>query len=176
MGESDPLFLWMIGLFIIAAGILVLEVFIPSGGILGGVAFLCAVAAIIAGFRHSNTTGFAALGFLLLAAPVSIWMLIKIFPHTPIGHRLILSNGDIDGVEDDMLEKDKQLREESSAIQNLIGARGKSVTYMRPGGTIIIDNEEIEAFAELGMIDVGVEVEVTRIVNRQIKVRAIEND
>jgi len=169
---NDQIFLyWMIGLFAVAACILVLEMFIPSGGLLGVMALLCALAAVGAGFKYSTGIGIAASAFLILSLPTSIWLGLKIFPYTPVGKRLILT----DNVPDDEIEQEKRLRKlvETSAIAGLVGAKGKAITGLRPGGTVRIDNQDIEAFADLGMIEAGAEVQVTRIVGRQVKVKEI---
>ena len=115
----------------------------------------------------------AALGFLLYATPTCIWLALKIMPNTPIGRRIIL----MDNRSDEQLARDHLNKvEEAAAIDGLIGAQGRALTDLRPGGTIRIDGEDVEAFAETGYVEAGNDVEVVSVHGRQIKVRQVKSN
>jgi len=165
---NEALLVWVFALFGIAIALGVLEIFIPSGGIIGVVAFLCALAAVAVAFRIGSGYGMSAVGFLILATPSSIWLGLKVFPSTPVGRKIILSDG---SSPEDLQQRQMERREENQAISSLVGAHGVTLTALRPGGTIRIEDEDVEAFAETGMIESGEEVEVVSVHGRQLKVR-----
>ena len=94
----DPLY-W--SLILTAAGFLVifLELFIPSAGVLGLVAGICLVSGIIVGFFDSTATGFLVLLAILVMLPIMFAAMIKMWPHTPIGKRILIGPVDMDDVE-----------------------------------------------------------------------------
>ncbi len=167
---NEALLIWVFALFGVAVAIAALEIFIPSGGVLGAAAFLCSVAAIVVAFKISTGYGAAATGFAVMATPATIWMGIKVFPNTPMGRRIILSAG---STPDEMQIAEIEKREELRAISSLVGARGRTMTALRPGGTMRLEGEDVEAFAETGMIEADVEVEIVSIADRQLRVRAV---
>lgn len=175
MGETDSLLVWVIGLFVVAIAIFVIELLVPSGGVLGVAALICALGAVAAAFRHSAGMGAAATGFLIVATPAAFWLFLKVFPYTPVGKRLILSDDATDS-DEARLKRDHEKVNESTALSSLIGATGVAVTELRPGGTVRIDGQDVEAFADLGMIHTHTKVVVTRIVSRQIRVQAADDN
>ena len=151
---------------LLIAGILlvVLEAFIPSGGILGFLAAAALVAAVILAFRENSTAGLAFITITVIIVPVFIMLGLKIFPKTPIGKRLILSPAvetpaqrGVAGVAD----KD---------FSRLLGKIGKTTTPLRPSGIIEIEDERYSAVAEGEMIDRGVEVVVIKVEGNSIVV------
>ncbi|NOG54796.1 MAG: hypothetical protein HND57_10790 [Planctomycetes bacterium] len=174
MVDTDPLLYWVIGLFVIAIAIFVIELFVPSGGILGVAALIFALAGVATAFKHSAEMGAAASGFLIVATPCAFWLFLKVFPHTPVGRRLILSDDATDS-DEARAKRDHEKHDESTALSALVGATGIAVTDLKPGGTVRIDGQDVEAFADLGMIAAHTNVVVTRIVGRQIRVQADDN-
>lgn len=167
---NEALLIWVFALFGVAVALAALEIFIPSGGLLGAAAFICSVAAIIVAFRIGTGFGLSATGFTLVATPATIWMGLRVFPNTPVGRRIILSAG---STPDELQQREIEKRAEAEAINSLIGARGTTLTALRPGGTLRIEGEDVEAFAETGMIEADVEVEIVSIHGRQLRVREV---
>ena len=67
----NPL-LWVVALLVLGLGVMVLEVFVPSGGILGFVSIAALVAAVATAFLEQGpTAGIASLA-VVLAGPV-LW-------------------------------------------------------------------------------------------------------
>ncbi|MCC6909272.1 MAG: hypothetical protein IT430_15140 [Phycisphaerales bacterium] len=158
---------WVVGLLMLAAIMVALELFVPSGGLISVVAGLCAIAAVVLAFRISMTTGGIALGLVVVLTPTILWLAIKVFPSTPVGRHIILTEGT---TEEDMQRRLHERHAEAEAISSLIGAQGKALTGLRPGGTIRLDGEDIEAFAETGIIPAGTRVVITSVNGRQIRV------
>ena len=78
-------------LFLLIAGfcILALELFLPSAGMLGALAGCMIIASVVMAFLTSWYTGMVFLLVTLLLVPVMLMLMIKIWPHTPIGKRLL---------------------------------------------------------------------------------------
>ncbi len=158
---------WVVGLLTLAALMVALELFVPSGGLISVVAGLSAIAGVVVAFKISIVTGLIALGLVLVLTPTILWMAIKVFPSTPVGRNIILTEGT---TEEDMQRRLHERHAETEAISSLIGAQGKALTGLRPGGTIRLDGEDIEAFAETGIIPAGTKVVITSVNGRQIRV------
>ena len=80
---------WAIILIVVGASLIVLELFIPSGGIIGFLSAASFVVAVIMGFQIDNNTGLAILGSALLTSGLMIALIIKYWHHTPIGSRAL---------------------------------------------------------------------------------------
>lgn len=158
---------WVVGLLTLAALLVALELFVPSGGLISILAGLSAIAGIAVAFRVSPVTGAIALGIVAVGAPTIFWLAIKVFPSTPVGRNIILTAGT---TEEDIQRRLSERQAEARAITALVGAQGKALTGLRPGGTVRIDGEDIEAFAETGIIDAGTRVVITSVSGRQIRV------
>lgn len=168
---NEALLIWVFALFAVALTLAALELFIPSGGLIGAASFICSMAAVGVAFKIGSGYGLSALGFMVIATPTTIWLGLKVFPNTPVGKQIILTSA---SSPEELQKRDIEKREAERAITGLIGARGKTMTALRPGGTIQIEGEDVEAFAETGMIDADVEVEIVSIKGRQLKVREVE--
>jgi membrane protein implicated in regulation of membrane protease activity len=85
----EPILIWAFAGLIVAFVLLVAELFIPSGGILGICAALFAIGAVILLAVHDTTWGLVAALGLMVVAPVLVAFMLKVWPHTPIGRRII---------------------------------------------------------------------------------------
>src|SRR5262245_36205215 len=121
--------IWSIVLVAMGIGIVAVEVFIPSGGLLGVLAALCFIGGIGVAFLDSVQTGFIMLGVTSLAIPIVIGIAIQWWPHTPIGRRILIQPP---AHPDDVLPDTPEYRN----LKLLIGKRGRSTSKMLPGGTV----------------------------------------
>lgn len=169
--NSTALGWWVVGLLTLAALMVALELFIPSGGLISIVAGLSATAGVVVAFQIDLVTGTIALGLVAVLTPTIFWLAIKVFPSTPMGRNIILTEGT---TEEDMQRRLHERHAEAQAIGSLIGAQGKALTGLRPGGTIRLDGEDIEAFAETGIIAAGTKVVITSVNGRQIRVMPVD--
>lgn len=161
--------IWAVSLLGIAALLFVLEIVIPSGGIIGLVAVAAGLGAVVAFWFESPTWGIVSLAGLLIMVPVCINFALKVFPNTPFGKKLILGEDEED--EEELARIEQARREEEQKRQALIGAEGTTVTPLRPGGSVKIDGVTIEASSEVGMIDAGVPIKVTKVDAFGVRVR-----
>lgn len=165
---EQTLILWGFGLLLGAIALVGIEVFVPSGGVIGVVAFLLALAGVIAFWMVSWVWGSISLLIVLILAPVCVNFALRIMPNTPVGRRLILS-------EDADVMVQQALREQARNEQEqaLVGATGVALTDLRPIGAAQIEGTRVEVMAEGGSIDAGLPIRVTAVNGNQIRVRAV---
>src|SRR4051812_32477282 len=82
---------WALVLLLIGLSLIVLEVFVPSGGVLGFMAAMTVLAAIGLGFYASPLIGVGITVGAVVAAPALVALAFKIWPSTPMGRRILLS-------------------------------------------------------------------------------------
>ncbi len=156
---------WPIVLMLIALGILVLELFIPSGGLLGILAGTALLAAVIAAFVYGGTT--AGWIFLIAAAvvvPIMIYAMIKVWPHTPFGRRVFLQPPHAEDVLPDQIRR----------LQRWVGRDGMAVSPMLPSGAVEIEGVIVDAVSEGMPIDKGTPVRVVAAKANHLIVRPRE--
>lgn len=148
-------------LVVLGLAFVFVEFFIP-GGIVGIIGGLFILAAIITGYIAEGPM----VGTLLLVASmvmgailVPLWM--KLFPNTPIGKSMTLSDSLPKGNGDDR------------PVLGL-GTRGVTVTPLRPSGTARFGAERIDVVSEGRMVETGVPVEVYKVDGSRIVVRPTE--
>lgn len=157
-----------IGLLGLSLLLIVIEAFIPSGGIIGVVAALCAAAGVIALWRFSTVWGIAGLLTVSVLGPMCFVWAMRIMPHTAIGRQL-LGPDTVEPTQEQLAAR----QAERDARLALLDQTGTTLTDLRPIGTIEVDGQPHEASAEGGLIDRGQRVRVTGIDGMQIRVRAV---
>jgi membrane-bound ClpP family serine protease len=153
--------------------LLFLELFVPTGGVIGMLAGASATCSVVAFFMYDTTAGLVALGGYLVLTPIAGIFVFKLWLHSPLAKRMILG-GDAEPLDPDANPTDvaeQTRRERLMQLRALIGASGTTVTPLRPVGTVRINDQRIEAMAESGVIDAGTPVVVTDVYDNQIKVR-----
>jgi membrane-bound ClpP family serine protease len=163
----EPILIWAFAGLIVAFVLLVAELFIPSGGILGICAALFAIGAVILLAVHDTTWGLVAALGLMVVAPVLVAFMLKVWPHTPIGRRIIGVPSD-EEVERDRLEALAAQKQ----LASMIGKQGLALTDLRPVGVIDLDGQRTDALAETTYIKAGSRVRIVQADGSQIKVRA----
>lgn len=165
---TEPMLIWAFGLLLGAIVILVLELFVPSGGVLGLLSGALSIASVVCFWRVSPAWGITSLAGLLILAPLVFAFFVKVWPDTAMGRKMILAEDDRD-IERRALEE----TEERTKGDSLVGVQGKAVTDLRPVGVVVLDNQRVEALAEGAWIEAGQKVRVTHVEGSRIKVRAI---
>ncbi len=169
MDENTAL---LLGLGLLAASLLlvVAELFIPSGGLLSIVAGAAAIGGLVVLFTKVDAWwGFIGLGFLLVGLPVALNLGLKVWPHTPVGKKMLMGETTEAQVEAKRIAE----REAREQRQALVGAEGKVVTPLRPVGVVKIADQRFDALAETGIIEPGQRVVVVSVADNHLKVRAV---
>ena len=91
--------------------LIVVEMFVPSGGVIGFISFAAVVTSIVMAFQHSEYTGLGFMAVAVLGTPLLLALAFKWWPKTPLGRRLLLDlpNGDDAIPADDLRKQIKQL-------------------------------------------------------------------
>jgi membrane-bound ClpP family serine protease len=167
-----------LGLLLLALVLFAVELFIPSGGMLGILCGLAAIASVTSFFFYSPAMGGFALLVYLIATPFLLVYGVKLWSRTPIGRRLILGGTeelDGRGLDEDEIDQEIDARRRLSAESDasLLGRIARTLTPLRPVGVIRLDGRRLDALAESGVIDVDTDVEVIAVLDNQIKVRTV---
>ena len=152
---------WAIILIVVGASLIVLELFIPSGGIIGFLSAAAFIAAVVMGFQIDNSTGLAILGSSILIAGVMIALVIKYWHHTPIGSRALPPDLDVSEAV-------------VSNLEHLQGTQGIARSDLMPNGEVDIDGKHYDAVSSGTFISTGSAVQVTDVRGNRLLVQAIE--
>jgi membrane-bound serine protease (ClpP class) len=158
--------MWAIILLLIGLGLVVLEAFIPSHGLLGAAAAIVTIVAIFLAFYSSVTHGLIVLGLAVVAMPTVIALALKWWPNTPIGRRIL---PDLPKSED-VIPDNPQRR----WLRELVGKTGVAKSVMLPSGAVAIDGRIIDAVSEGMVIEEGKTVRVIEVKGTKVVVRAVE--
>lgn len=156
-----PLLFVMIGLLLLIA-----EVFIPSGGVIGLLALGMLGVGLWRAFAISTTTGLRFSLGLALVLPVTLVVAVQLWPKTPMARRIFLAPPD-----------PEELRPAAEAVglAHLLGQYGRALTPLRPSGAVDFEGRRLDALAEGGtMIPRGALVRAVQVRAGQVVVRQAE--
>jgi len=161
--------LWVVLLLCAGLAVMMLEVFIPSGGVLGFVSIAAIISAIsMAFFQIGIAGGLTVLGFSVLAVPATLALAFRWFPNTTLGRRVLPPPPDPMDVLPAMDQR-KRLRE-------YIGGPGHAVDELLPWGTVMVSGSVQEAMSESGAIPAGAAIEVVDVQGMALIVREVHSD
>lgn len=147
---------WVVSLLVLGLGVMVLEVFVPSGGILGFVSILALVASVATAFLELGATaGMASLAAVVLAVPAVLSVAFRWFPETPLGRRVLPPAPESADVLPDLARRQH--------ARDLVGRTGLTLSELLPWGGVQIDGEVVDAVSEDGPIAAGVAIEVVGV-------------
>jgi len=159
--------LWVASLILVGLGVLALEVFVPSGGLLGFLSLSALVAGVVIAFWSLGAlAGMAALTVVVLGVPSALMLALRWFPETAIGRRLLPPPPE---PEDLVPAADRRRR-----ARELVGHAGRTTTDLVPWGLVEIDGVTIDAMSDGGPIDAGAAVEVVAAQGAAVVVRIPE--
>jgi membrane-bound serine protease (ClpP class) len=157
--------LWIAALVAVGLGMILLEVFVPSGGVLG----LLAVAALGAGvvtafYELGSLAGLTVLASVFVAVPIVLVLAFRWFPLTPLGRRVLPPAPEAHDVIPDAAAR-QQLR-------GLVGRFGHTTSELLPWGHVEIDGRRLDAVSEGGPISENTRIEVVGVQGRAVVVRS----
>jgi membrane-bound ClpP family serine protease len=155
---------WSLLLLGIGLVFMVLELFLPSGGVLGVLSGLALVGAVIVGFLAGPTVGAGVLVTALIIVPVMLSLGVRLWPHTPIGKQMLIP---LPESSDEVLPATEEFR----GLQRLIGQRGLARSLMMPGGVVEIGGRQYDAVSEGMPIDPGQPILVMGVETHRLIVR-----
>jgi membrane-bound ClpP family serine protease len=155
---------WIAALVAVGMALLVLEVFVPSGGVLGFLSVVAIVAGVVTAFVEKGPAfGLGALAVAVAAVPAVLTVAFRIFPHTPLGRRVIPPPP---GPGDVVPDADRR-----AALRGLVGRAGRATVELLPWGTVEVDGIVHEAVSDGGPIASGRGVEVVGVQATALVVR-----
>jgi membrane-bound ClpP family serine protease len=153
---------WPFLILLAAVVLLVMEAFVPSGGVLGVLSATAFIAAICAAFAYGGLKlGTAFMGATATLIPVLIYLLIKLWPMTPFGKRILIQPP----------ESSQLLPQAHRDRQRLVGQRGVAISPLLPAGAIRIAGRNLDAISDGMTIEKGTPVEIIAVRNNSLVVR-----
>lgn len=151
-------------LFVLGLGLILLEFFIP-GGIAGVIGLLAIIASFFMASDNVIHMGISLLIALTASIVLSILMIRVFGKKMKFFKRIILT---------DSTSTEKGYVSNKNRLE-LIGVEGITLTPLRPSGTIIVEDERIDAVSEGGFIANGKRVRIVKTEGSRIVVREIED-
>jgi membrane-bound serine protease (ClpP class) len=149
-----------------AAGVLaiILEVFVPSAGIIAIAGLGSIIASIVIVYqRLGNLIGSIYLTVVLVLVPVFIVLYFRFFPRSPVGRWLISQ---------DRQEPEKGYSSfTAEKYVDLIGKEGTSLTILRPVGMVRIDGQKYSAVTGGEFIEKDKPIKVVKVEGSRVVVR-----
>lgn len=159
--------LWAVVLLGIGLAVMVLEVFVPSGGVLGFVSALAIVAAIATAFvQQGLVAGFILLGMTIGLVPAVLMVAFRWFPVTPLGRRVLPPPPEPADVLPQQAARD--------AAKAAVGLSGTVVDELVPWGRVRVADRLHEAMSEGGVVAAGTPIEVIGTQGTSLVVRRRE--
>jgi membrane-bound ClpP family serine protease len=159
---------WAILLLLTGCALVVLEVFIPSGGIisiLSAVAFITSIlVASWEGPTTGPTTGLVFAAITVFAVPTLVALAFKYWPKTRMGKAFL---GELPR-EDELVPEDPR--------RTLIGRVGVARSKMLPSGAVEIDGQMVDAVTQGQAIEPGTYVVVVEVRGNRVVVRPAGKD
>ena len=154
---------WVGVLIVVGLLVMVLEVFLPSGGILGFLSLTAIVAAIATAFIElGSTAGVIVLAVATVMTPAVLALAFRWFPETPLGRRILPPPPEPSDVAPSAARR--------LELEKLVGRGGRAVTEMLPWGIVEIDGTRLEARSEGGPVERGAAVEAVGVEGRDLVV------
>jgi membrane-bound serine protease (ClpP class) len=134
---------------------LFLEVFIPSGGILGILSMGCAIFGVYCLFHQGRPVlGVTSIALFVLIAALGVKYGLSRFSFT----------GSLGPVESSSVDE---------RIENLVGKEGTALTPLRPAGMALIEGHRVDVVAQGSFLDVGAVVRVINTAENRVLVRLV---
>jgi membrane-bound serine protease (ClpP class) len=149
-------------LLVAALAFVVAELFVPSHGMLAIIAGLCALGAVVLA-SYANVLLGAIFGIaVVIIAPIVFFWAARMYPHTPMGRRVLLAPPPPTDVDPDELPNGP-----------IVGDRGITMTVLRPAGSVELRGQRVNCVSEAEVIPAGIPVEVIHVAGTRIVVKAL---
>jgi membrane-bound ClpP family serine protease len=155
---------WAIVILVAGLGLAMLEVFVPSGGILGFLSVAAVIASVVLAFYESPAIGFTMLGVAVVGLPSAFSVALHFFPRTSMGRRVILGPPT-----DEEVSPDDDVRRH---LKSLVGKYGVTTSVMLPSGRVRIEDRLYDATSEGLAIEANQSVVVVEVRSGGLVVRA----
>ncbi|MCC6322332.1 MAG: hypothetical protein IT438_12955 [Phycisphaerales bacterium] len=164
----ESLVYWGVGLLSLAALLLIIEVFVPTAGVLGVTSACVAIGGVVCLFRYDWRWGMSGLLAIAIIGPTIVFVGLQIFPSTAMGKKML-------NLPPDALDGGAPAPSPGAEFEALIGEEGLTLTDLRPGGFIRIGDKRVAAMSEIAFVRSGTRVRVTGSDAMQVRVRPADD-
>jgi len=152
-----PLLLLAFGLLLLIA-----EVFIPSGGLIGFLALCCLGLSLWHAFQQSAGLGLKFLLADCFLLPMAMALAIHLWPRTPLAKRVFLARPS---------PEEFEVSHSGLRLDPLVGQLGRALTPLRPSGMVDFDGRRLDGLSEGELIPSGALIRAVRVRGGQLVVR-----
>jgi len=181
----DPYLAWAIILMVAGIGVIVLEAFLPSGGLLSILAAGCFIGSLFCAFRYASSAGVILLLAEVLAIPATLIFVFRRLPKTRWGKKIMLTPTELEQKQQPLEQQPQQPKrvfapptapDATSVMKDyshLLGKEGIAITMLRPAGKVEIDSERYSVLTQGEIIEAGTKVRVIEVEGSHIVVEAV---
>jgi len=167
-------------IFLFAVGVLLvlLEVFLPSFGLLTVLAIVSFVVSVVEAAKISTSAAWAMACIAPVLTVVLLYYGLKVIPRTSWGRGLVLHRpADLGEPETPSSSESAVLSDQSAtdedAYRVLIGKEGVARSGLRPAGLALIDGRRVDVVTEGALIENGARVKVVAVEGNRVVVRRV---
>ena len=158
---------WMllaVFLYILCAILIIAEIFVPRGGLLGIFAFGCLAGGLVLFFQQGTIIGWIGIVVAAIMIPTVLIFAYRIFPKTRFGKSVTLTPPE---------REQGDAIPDTNKLKKMLDAVGVAVTPLRPVGMCDFSGQRLECVAESGYVEKGKKVRVVKIESTQLTVRIV---
>jgi membrane-bound serine protease (ClpP class) len=153
-------------LIILGFLLLVAELFLPTGGVLSILSVIALFMGVALAFMYDPSTGIITLIVVFIALPVVGGLLLRLWPKTPFGRRLMLTNPEAATTAASLPVH--------AELEQLVGRYGRTVSTLRPSGVTDFDGRRVDTITEGMMIEPGQWVRCVEVKGGRVVVRPVD--
>jgi membrane-bound serine protease (ClpP class) len=163
----------VIALILLVVGLLlaVLEVLVPSGGLLALLSGSSLIAGVVCAWYQSPAWGIGTLVTSMVMVPAVVLAGFRVLPHTALGRRMILAAPEPTEAASADADQADSARSRDGEIP--IGAEGHAGNDLRPAGTGRFGDQRVSVVTEGEWIDNGSAIRVVRVEGNRVVVEPI---
>ena len=171
-----------LAVFLFAVGVLlvVLEIFIPSFGMLTLGALTCFAFSVWQAYKAWGVGAAWAMGMVapVLSAAI-LYVGFKWIPRTSWGRGLVLRRPADEGVQETPTVSETAYLSpdggtDEAALAGLVGKEGVAQSFLRPAGVALIDGRRVDVVTEGGMVHASARVRVVAVEGNRVVVRRVK--
>jgi len=161
--------MWVVLLLVLGLAVMVAEVFVPSGGVLGFVSIMAILAAVTLAFLQVGPgAGVMTLAVVVVSVPAVLGLAFRWFPETALGRRVLPPPPEGTEVVPQAAERQR--------LRDLIGRSGETVTDLLPWGTVALGSDRVEGMSDAGPLTAGSRVRVVGVQGLAVIVRPVGSE
>ncbi len=171
---NEAFLVWGVILAAAAIVLFLMEIVIPSGGLLALLCGVAAIASLIVFFRYDSLVGSIVLLCYLVLGPIAVAGAFKLWRSSPLARQMILGDDESErGLSDEeaFAASEQRRLQRMRELEALVGVEGVAVTELRPVGVVKVDGRRIDGLSEIGVIPAGTPIVVAAVYDNQVKVR-----